>query len=70
MRIKDIWPTFGDYKKPNKGTWILGVRKTPTTNQLLPGRKALFGYYKRYTHLLSDYIAEKNLQSKAQKEKA
>lgn len=32
MRIKDIWPTFGDYEPTKKGSWIAGQKKTLTAN--------------------------------------
>lgn len=70
MRIKDIWPTFGDYTPTPKGSWIAGVKKKKTANQLMPGRKALFNHYKRYSHVLTDYIQQQNLTAIAQKLKA
>lgn len=63
MRIKDIWPTFGDYEPTKKGSWIAGQKKTLTANQMHKGRKALHRHYCRYTNVLSMWITEQNLKN-------
>ena len=69
MRIKDIWPTFGDYEPTKKGSWVAGQKKKLTMNQKYKGLKALHSHYCRYTHVLSMWIAEKNLRNISTKNK-
>lgn len=67
MRIKDIWPTLGDYTPSPKGSWTPGVKKQLTANQKHKGRKALHRHYVRYTHVLSMWVTEQNLRAISKK---